>query len=290
MRVLVTGARGKVGRAAVAELLRAGHQVTASDLGPADRECPSPPQAPYVRAELTDAGAAHALVRGHDAVVHAAAIPEPRGDVPHVVFHNNVLSAFNVVEAAVRAGVTRLVNVSSVSVLGWFFPERPVLPEYLPADEEHPARPQDPYALGKLFGEQMCDAAVRRSDLRCLSLRLGWVQTPDTYVRNLGSLVSDAGKLDPAHWTYVDVSDVATALRVAVESDLPGHAVVNVAAADNPGAHDFAAAVRARYGDRVALRAAPRPDCSAIDISRGRELLGWEPRRSWREHLPGAPG
>jgi nucleoside-diphosphate-sugar epimerase len=190
-----------------------------------------------------------------------------------------------VVEAAVRAGVARLVNVSSVSVLGWFFPERPVLPEYLPADEEHPARPQDPYGLGKLFGEQMCDAAVRRSDLRCLSLRPGWVQTPATYRRNLEPLVRDPGALDPAHWTYVDVGDVAAALRAAAESDLPGHAVVNIAAADNPGAHDFAAAVRARYGDRVELRPAPRPDCSAIDVARARKLLGWEPRRSWREHL-----
>jgi nucleoside-diphosphate-sugar epimerase len=83
----------------------------------------------------------------------------------------------------------------------------------------------------------------------------------------------------------VDVGDVAAALRAAVESELPGHEVVNVAAADNPGAHDFAAAVRARYGERVALRPSPRADCSAIDVARARRLLGWEPRRSWREHL-----
>lgn len=285
MRVLVTGARGTVGRAAVAELLGAGHRVTATDREAPEGRSAQPGTAPYVSADLTDAGAAHALLRGQEAVVHAAAIPEPRGEVPHVVLENNLMATFNVVEAAVRAGAARLVHVSSLAALGWFFPERPLLPDYLPADEEHPARAQDPYALSKLFGEQVCDAAVRRSDLRCLSLRLGWVQTPDTYARNLGSLVGDPTALEPSHWTYVDVDDVAAALRAAVESGAPGHEVVNVAAFDNPGGHDFAAAVRERYGDRVALRALPRPDCSAVDVTRAQRLLGWAPRRSWREHL-----
>jgi UDP-glucose 4-epimerase len=71
------------------------------------------------------------------------------------------MATFNVVEASVRWGVTRLVNVSSETVPGFFLP-RARLPE--PVDEEHPIRPQDPYALSKHFGEQLCDAAVRRSD------------------------------------------------------------------------------------------------------------------------------
>lgn len=83
----------------------------------------------------------------------------------------------------------------------------------------------------------------------------------------------------------MDLDDVTAALRAAVESDVPGHEVVNVAALDNPGGHDFAAAVRRRYGDRVALRALPRPDCSAVDVTRAKRLLDWAPSRSWRERL-----
>ncbi|MBV9821558.1 MAG: NAD(P)-dependent oxidoreductase, partial [Actinobacteria bacterium] len=113
MRVLVTGARGKVGRAAVAELLSAGHEVLATDLGTPTYERGESGAAHYVRADLTDAGAVFQLVRGQDAVLHCGAIPEPTQDIAHEVFGNNLLAAFNVIEACVRWGTGRLVNVSS---------------------------------------------------------------------------------------------------------------------------------------------------------------------------------
>ena len=125
----------------------------------------------YQMADLTDAGSAYSVVAGADAVVHTAAIPQPTGNPPHVVFQTNLMSTFNLVEAAVRFGLKRFVNVSSESIVGNFFPERPFLPDYLPMDEQHPLQPQDPYALSKSFGEQLMDAAVRRSDLRAISIR-----------------------------------------------------------------------------------------------------------------------
>lgn len=178
MKVLVTGAHGKVGRAAVSALQAAGHAVTECDLARPVFDRAEPDAVAYLQANLTDAGDAYAVVRGHDAVVHSAAIPEPTQNPAHVVFANNLMSTFNVLEAAVRFGITRLVNLSSETVPGFFFPERDFLPSYVPVDELHPIAPQDPYALAKHFGEQLCDAAVRRSDLRCISIRPSWVQTP----------------------------------------------------------------------------------------------------------------
>ena len=210
MRILVTGGRGKVGRATVDALLAAGHDVTASDLGAPVFERPDPGEATYMQADLTDAGAAFAVVRGHDAVIHAAAIPEPTRNPPHVVFHNNVMSTFNAVEAAVRWGVGRFVNVSSETAPGWFFAERPFLPDYLPVDEEHPLRPQDPYAMSKVIGEQLMDAAVRRADIRCISVRPSWVQWEGNIEHNLGPIVSGGGDEPSAgFWSYVDVYDLA---------------------------------------------------------------------------------
>jgi UDP-glucose 4-epimerase len=128
MKVLVTGARGKVGGAVAAALLVAGHEVVATDLARPTFERQAPDEPAYRQADLTDAGHADAVVRGADALVHAAAIPDPLHNPPSVVFGNNLMATFNVLEAAVRSGARRFVNASSETVPGYFFPERPFLP------------------------------------------------------------------------------------------------------------------------------------------------------------------
>src|SRR3954447_16997223 len=125
MRILVTGSRGKVGSATVDALGAPAHDVTACALGAPVFEA-APPGAPaYVQADLTDPGDAFAVVRGHDAVIHAAALPEPTRNPPHAVFRNNHMGRFNRVEAVIRYEDARFVNVSSETVPGFFFPERP---------------------------------------------------------------------------------------------------------------------------------------------------------------------
>ena len=289
MRILVTGALGKVGAATVAALLDAGHTVTGSDLRPPVFEKPAEgqPAADYVQADLTDAGAAFAVVRGHDAVVHAAALPDPAHNPAHVVFANNLMATFNAIEAAVRMGVPRFVNLSSETVPGHIFPERPFFADYAPVDEDHPVRPQDPYALAKHFGEQLMDAATRRSELAGFSVRPTHVQWEGNYERNLGPVIRDPfAEPSPAFFSYIDVYDLADALRLAAESDRPGHDVVYIASPDNFTGRPLAELVRHHHGDDVELREPlPRPDASGISIARAAELLGYAPTRSWRDYL-----
>ncbi|MCA1687420.1 MAG: NAD(P)-dependent oxidoreductase [Actinobacteria bacterium] len=288
MLVLVTGARGKVGRATVAALMEAGHDVRATDLSPPVFERPEPGEPEYVQADLTDAGDAFAVVRGAEAVVHTAAIPEPTRNPPHVVFQNNLMGVFNTLEAAIRFGVSRFVNISSETVPGFFFPEREFLPDYVPVDEEHPVRPQDPYATAKYFGELLMDAAIRRSDIRCISIRPSWVQHEGNYERNLGAQVRDASVLSPNFWSYIDVYDLADAIVLATESNLPGHEVFYIASPDNVGGGPFEEIVREYYGDRVEIKKPlPREDASGISCEKAERMLGYKPERSWRDYLDG---
>jgi nucleoside-diphosphate-sugar epimerase len=287
MRVLVTGARGKVGRALCLRLARAGYDVRATDLGlPTwDRTAPEEPE-DYWQGDLTDAGSAHALARGCEAVVHTAAIPQPIHNPPHVVFGNNIMSTFNVLEAAVRAGASRFVNFSSETVPGFIFAERPFEPDYLPIDEAHPVRPQDPYATAKWFGELLCELAVQRSAIRCTSIRPSWVQDEASYERNLGPIVRDPSVLVGNYCSYVDVHDLCDAVVLTLETDLPGHEVFYVASPDTIGGHPLVETVKAHYGGReVEFRSLEREDASAVSSAKAQSLLGWTPKRSWRDYL-----
>jgi UDP-glucose 4-epimerase len=288
MKLLITGAHGKVGRVTTAAALAAGHQVTGVDLARPSFDRPAAGAPRYQQADLTDAGSAFALLARtrFDAVIHAAAIPEPTGNPPHVVFHNNLMGTFNLLEAAVRLGVPRFVSLSSETVPGFFFSERPFLPDYLPVDEEHPVAPQDPYALAKAFSEQLCDAAVARSDITAITIRPSWVQNPDNYARNLGPQIRDPDEPSAGFWAYIDVEDLADALLLAAASDLPGHERFYIASPDAASTltlpellerHDLAA--------RIPLRALERPDAGGISIAKARRLLGYDPQRSWRDHL-----
>jgi nucleoside-diphosphate-sugar epimerase len=83
---LVTGARGKVGRALCPRLVEAGFEVRATDLAlPTWDRTPPGEIEDYWQVDLTDAGSAYAVTRGCDVVVHTAAIPQPVHNPPHVV-------------------------------------------------------------------------------------------------------------------------------------------------------------------------------------------------------------
>jgi nucleoside-diphosphate-sugar epimerase len=288
VKVLVTGAHGKVGRALVPALMRAGHDVRASDLTlPTWDRHENPREAEdYWQVDLTDAGAADALVRGCDAVVHTAAIPQPFHHPPSVVFENNLMATFNLLEAAIAAGVRRFVNFSSETVPGFIFALRPFDPDYLPIDEEHPIRPQDPYATAKWFGELLMERAPERADIATISIRPCWVQDVASYERNLGPIVRDPSVLVANFCSYIDVYDLCEATVLAVESDLPGHEVFYVASPDTIGGQPLGELVRRQYGaTQVELKPLDRPDASAVDCSKARRLLGWKPTRSWRDYL-----
>src|SRR6185295_7755121 len=137
-KVLVTGGCGRLGRYVVDDL-RARCSLTVLDIaGPAD-----------VAADITDYAALRQAFAGQDAVVHLAAIPNPRTAPADVTFQVNVQGTWAVLQAAEDCGVKRVVVASSDALLGIYYNLADWRPQYLPIDEDHPLRPVDFYSLSK---------------------------------------------------------------------------------------------------------------------------------------------
>lgn len=283
MRIAVTGSSGLLGRHVAAALVAAGHDVLGIDAAPPPPGATAAHVATHVTADVTDLGALIQLVRGTEAVVHAAAIPRPTGRDPGTVFRTNVAATYNAVEASAACGVRRLVYASSFSVLGYPFFERPVVPPYLPVDEAHPVGAQDPYALSKWLGEEIVEAAVRRGALpSAVSLRMPWIQTPDSFFGEVGRRrrTAEAGR---DLWAYLDARDAASAFVLACGRPVAGHVRLFLSAGDT--FMDEATEPLARRSYPGVVIARPMPGAAAaIDTAAARAALGWEPRHSWRDY------
>src|SRR5258708_15730196 len=144
MRVVVTGANGHLGRVVVSLLLEQGIEVVGLD-----KEVARQPGASMVRVDLCDLGQVFGAMAGADAVIHLGAIPSPRGRPPELVYFNNVMSQFNVFEAAAGLPISRVVSASSLSAFCFPFSHRWSQPLHLPLDEALPLLPQDTYCLSQ---------------------------------------------------------------------------------------------------------------------------------------------
>jgi nucleoside-diphosphate-sugar epimerase len=277
MRVVVTGGSGLAGRAVVAGLLEHGLDVTNVDLVASDGP------APFRRADLEDLGQVYSCLRGAEAVVHFAAIPRPTLDVPEVVFRTNVMSAFNVLEAASALGITRVVSASSVSVLGFPFFERPFAPDYVPIDEAHPLLPQDAYALSKRIGEELADGFARRGRLTVVSLRFPWIHTPRTFAEQVLPLWADPAAGASNLWSYIDSRDVAEAVRLALTAEIGGHEACFVAASDSFMPIPSRVLITNCYPTTV-IHNALTDHASLLSSAKAEALLGYRARHSWRSY------
>jgi nucleoside-diphosphate-sugar epimerase len=284
-RVCVTGAAGKAGRAAVRELTEHGYDVVATDVVAAGGG-----GARLLRADLTDYGQATEVLRGTDAVVHLANIPAPGLATPAVTFNDNVTMNFNVFHAAAALGLATVVWASSETTLGLPFgggPEQ--FPgasgelRYAPVDEGHFPFPATSYALSKVASEGLAEQVARWSGIPFTGLRISNIMEPAEYER-FPSFWADPHLRKWNLWGYVDVRDVAAACRLGLEADLAGSSNVIIAAADtvmNRPSRELLAEVF----PGVPVTREPGEFTTLLAIDRARQLLGYRPRHSWRDHL-----
>jgi nucleoside-diphosphate-sugar epimerase len=279
-RVLVTGGSGKAGRACVRELFEHGYKVINVDaVRPGEALCP------FVEADLTDFGQVVEALSGvdsrHDrvdAVVHLAAIPAPGRSTNAVTFRNNILSTYNVFEAARKLEIRNLVWASSETVLGLPFDEPP---PYAPLDEEYPARPETAYSLSKFLGEEMAQQFCRWDpELKIIGLRFSNVMESADYAR-FPSFDTDPQSRKWNLWGYIDARDAAQAVRKSLEAPLRGAEVFIIANADTVMTRPNAELMAEFYPD-VPFTAEVDPNETLLSIGKAQRLLGYEPRYSWR--------
>ena len=180
MRVLLTGGTGNVGTAAVMHLAGLGHDVTVIGRS-ADQDIPN---ARYVQCDINDYELLERVMKGHEAVVHLAAIPSPVDNPGHELFRVNDLGTFNVYEAAAEAGIRRIVSASSINALGFFFGDRGFPIVYLPVNEDHPVLATDAYSFSKQVMESIGRYFWDRDGISSVMLRLPAVVKHERIVAN----------------------------------------------------------------------------------------------------------
>jgi UDP-glucose 4-epimerase len=233
-RVLVTGGAGFVGATLVRRLVGSGHAVRVFDnYSTGDKSYLAGVDAELVEGDIRDAAALDAALGGMDAIIHLAAAGSVVMSVqdPVMNFDANVVGTFRVLDAARRAGVERIVQASTGGALiGDATP---------PVDEHSLPKPISPYGASKLAGEGYAYAFSKAYGLRTVALRFANVYGPwsghkkgamTLFFRAIHAgepLVIYGDGNSSRDYTHVD--DIALALQLALERDVPGGTVLHIA-------------------------------------------------------------
>jgi nucleoside-diphosphate-sugar epimerase len=279
MRVLVTGANGKLGRGVVADLLAHEVDVVASDaLGPPGHL--SDLGVPLIHADLTDLGEAMDVVAGTDVVVHLANIPAPGMETAAATFTRNATMNFHVFHAATLLGVQRVVWASSETTLGLPFD---VAPRYVPIDEGHYPLPTSTYALSKVVTETLAEQMAAWSGIPFIALRFSNIMALADYAQ-FPSFQADAQLRRWNLWSYIDLRDAAAACRLALTAPVTGARSFIIANADTVMERPTADLL-AEVFPEVPVRGDVSGNRSLFSSEAAQRDLGWQPQHSWRHGI-----
>ena len=296
MKVLLTGAEGFIGSHVVDALLRGGHQVSAYVLynsfnaaGWLDRDdVASNSDLQIVPGDIRDADSVQAALIGHDTVIHLAslvAIPYSY-QAPRSYLETNAIGTLNVMEAARRAGVSRVIHTSTSEVYG--------SAQYVPIDEKHPLVGQSPYSASKIAADQISHSYWASFGLPVVTLRpfnaYGPRQSQRAFIPSVmvqllnGAQELSLGSLTPTRdLTFVE--DTAAGFVAAAMSDKGCGDVFNMGSGFEISMADVADRIAAISGVNIRITedsSRIRPEASEVerlwsDSSKMAETFGWEP-------------
>lgn len=293
MRILFTGGSGKAGRHAVTYLADLGHRVVNVDKVPLgisgvdDR-----------LADITDAGQIFDVMSAYagfdemepgtgvpsfDAVVHFAAVPRLLLTSDNECFRVNTLGTYNVIDAAVKFGVTKVIFASSETTYGICFADGERKPEYLPIDEEHSVIPEDSYAMSKVVNEVTARSFQRRSGIDIYGLRINNVIEPHEYGRDFPGYCKTPDVRRRNIFAYIDARDLGHMVECCLQKDGLGFEIFNVSNNDHSVDLTTSQLVE-RYYQGVKVSQMDEQE-TFYSNKKAKSLLGFEPKHNWREEL-----
>lgn len=162
-----------------------------------------------------------------DAVIHFAAWAR-NGLVPdNQCFRDNVTSTYNVIEAACKLGVKKIIIASSETTYGVCFAEGDADYHSFPLEEDYDVDPMDSYALSKICGERTARTFARRYNADIYALRIGNVIEPHEYARDFPKHVGQPETRKRNAWSYIDARDLGQICALAIEKSGLGFQVFN---------------------------------------------------------------
>jgi nucleoside-diphosphate-sugar epimerase len=294
MRILFTGGSGKAGRHAVAYLLAQGNRVLNVDLVPLALD-----GVDNRIADITDAGQMFDVMSSYagfdeldagtgvpqfDAVVHFAAVPRILLKSDNECFRVNTLGTYNVIDAALKFGVRKIIFASSETTYGVCFADGMRQPDYLPLDEGHPTVPEDSYAMSKVVNEATAQCFQRRSGADIYGLRINNVIEPEDYAAQFPAFLKDPSLRRRNFFAYIDARDLGHMVERCLHVDGLGFEVFNAANDTHSVDQTTAQLIAAFYPDVPITREMGTQE-TFYSNAKAKAMLGFTPQYDWRTIL-----
>lgn len=296
MKALITGGAGFIGSNIVRHWLALGHQAVVLDNLSSGYSQNLVAEASFIEGDIRDEAAVERAINGCEVVFNLAASVGNKRAIDHPLDDSdiNVLGLLQVLEAARRHDIRKVVQSSSAGIFGEL--------KTLPIAEDHPQDPDTPYGVSKLAGEKHCLAYNKLYGMENVCLRYfnvyGPLQRFDAYgnvipifvTRALsGEAITVFGDGEQTR-DFVHVADVAAAnIRSALTPGVAG--VFNIGSGSRITINALARLVQDYAGSRPAIvHAPPRPGDvrhSLADIAAARAAFGFEPRQELQSGLRG---
>ena len=292
-KIFVTGGSGKAGKHLIPYLLAKGYSVVNADLVPLVID-----DVDNINLDITDSGQLFNALSGYanipelksseglksfKAVVHLAAIPRILVKPDNETFRINTLGTYNVIEAATKLGIKKIIFASSETTYGFCFAQGNPVPKWLPIEEDYETSPTDSYGLSKVLNEKTGQAFQKRTGIDIYALRIGNIIEPNEYSRFEEFCKNPSIRLRNL-FNYIDARDLAQAIELCIEKDGLGYEVFNVTHNTNSVSLTTEEIIM-QFFPNVKLRRKMDKYESILSSKKIRDILGFNPVHDWKNYL-----